>query len=73
MAEIAAVLERLNEWLEERRDAFNEDLSHILLGEDPPSRTRPPAPPPDLEELLRRARPLVQELVALVQQFQWAT
>jgi len=77
VAEIAAALERLGfsvreadetriqEWLDDSHDAFNEDLSRILLGEAPMYRNRSQAQAPSVEDFLRRARPLMEELVKL--------
>jgi hypothetical protein len=56
------------DWVQSRRAAFDDDLSRILLGESPLWREQVETPPQDLRELLRRARPLVDELSAYVWQ-----
>jgi hypothetical protein len=58
---------RIRQWLDEQQDAFNEDLSRILLGENS-AHGQALAPASDLEDCLRRVRPLVEELA---RQLQW--
>jgi hypothetical protein len=60
---------RIREWLEQRRDALNEDLSRILLGETPPD-AGPPAPA-EGEDCLRWVRPLAEDLAELARQLKW--
>jgi hypothetical protein len=54
---------RIQKWLDERRDAFNEDLSRILLGEHLSGRQDGPAP----QDFLGEARPLIQEMAELAE------
>jgi hypothetical protein len=60
---------RIREWLEQRRDALNEDLSRILLGETPAEAS--PAAPAAGEDCLRWVRPLAEDLAELARQLQW--
>jgi hypothetical protein len=57
----------LQDWNEARRVDFDEDLSRILLGEPPLWRNGTRAPATRFRDLLRQARPLVEELSAYVQ------
>jgi hypothetical protein len=52
---------------EEGSDALNEDISRILLGEPLRRRSRSTDPPLALEDFLRQARPLIEELTRLAQ------
>jgi hypothetical protein len=61
----------IREWLDERRAAFNEDLSRILLGEPLPWREGANAPAIGPEDFLRQARPLIEELAQLARQLEW--
>jgi hypothetical protein len=56
----------LQDWSEARRAAFDEDLCRILLGEQPQWRKPAKAPGRKLRDLLRQARPLVEELSSYV-------
>jgi hypothetical protein len=55
---------QIQKWLDERRDAFNEDLARILLGDFCEGQADTPAECL-LEHLLRRGRPLAAELAEL--------
>jgi hypothetical protein len=55
------------DWLEARRAAFDEDLSRILLGEPPLWRNGAKPPARGFRDLLRQARPLVEELSSYFQ------
>lgn len=57
-----------DDWAEAHRAALDDDLSRILLGESPLWRQEVEAPPRDFRDLLRRARPLVDELSSYVWQ-----
>jgi hypothetical protein len=61
----------IQEWLAERRAALNDDLSRILLDEPRPWRSGAEAPALGLEDFLRQARPLVEELARLARQLEW--
>jgi hypothetical protein len=58
----------IQEWLDERRAALNEDLSRILLDEPRPGAEAAALGP---EDFLRQARPLVEELARLARQLEW--
>jgi hypothetical protein len=57
---------RLQDWQEACRAAFDEDLNRILLGEPPLWRRGNKAAEPVFRDLLRQARPLVEELSSYV-------
>jgi hypothetical protein len=51
-------------WMDDPIDAFEEEISRILLGEPPPARK--PAAVPTPWDVLRKARHLIEELADLV-------
>jgi hypothetical protein len=58
---------------DDRGDALNEDLSRILLGEFLLCGAPPDGPPAPSEEVLRQARPLLDELARIARELEGST
>jgi hypothetical protein len=58
----------IQKWLDERRDAFNEDLARILLGDF--GEGEPDTPAACVEDFVRRGRPLLVELTQCARELQ---